>query len=249
MKSQIIGHNVVTVDQVGSTNNYATDQVRENEVEEGTVFLAVSQSAGRGHLANKWESEPGKNLTFSIYIRPKFLPVEKSYLLSKVVCLGLDRYLSNFVDQVRIKWPNDIYVGDRKICGILIENGIMRGEICQSIIGIGLNMNQRRFVSDAPNPVSLSQLTGDQYELKEEIKKLLAQIDYYYQYLVEGHFDEINRLFVSKLYRLNEWHQFQDEKKKYRGKIVGVNGTGQLQIQEEDGNVNAYHFKEVSYLI
>ncbi|RKD91393.1 biotin--[acetyl-CoA-carboxylase] ligase [Mangrovibacterium diazotrophicum] len=249
MECQIIGQSIIILEQTPSTNNYATDQVRENEVKEGTVFLAVAQTAGRGHLANKWESAAGKNLTFSIYIRPNFLPIEKSYMLSKVVCLGLERYLSRFVDQVRIKWPNDVYVGDRKICGILIENGIMRGEILQSIIGIGLNINQEKFVSDAPNPVSLFQLTGETRDLEEQLKELLSHIDLFYQKLAKGEYEEVSDLFVSKLYRLNEWHWFKDDQGKYFGKIIGVNEIGQLLVEDESKNVRAYHFKEVSYLI
>ncbi|WP_372775690.1 biotin--[acetyl-CoA-carboxylase] ligase [Mangrovibacterium sp.] len=248
MNSQIIGKTVVLLERVASTNNYATDQVRENEVEEGTVFLADDQSAGRGHLANKWESEPGKNLTFSIFIRPNFLPIEKTYLLSKVVCLGIESFLTPFVDHVKIKWPNDIYVDDRKICGILIENGIMNDQICQSIIGIGLNINQVKFRSDAPNPVSLSQLTGEQYDLLELIKALLKQIDYYYRRLVDGEAEEINRQFVSKLYQLNEWHWYNDKNHTYKGQIIGVNEIGQLKVEEEGGILNEYHFKEVTYL-
>lgn len=246
--SRSIGHTIISVRSTESTNNYATSQVRENETEEGTVFLAYEQTSGRGHLANKWESEPGKNLTFSIFMRPGFLPLDKTYVLSKVVCLGLESCLSRLVDGVRIKWPNDIYVGDRKICGILIENGIMNGQICQSVIGIGLNVNQKQFFSDAPNPVSLAILTGEEFQLDEILDELLKQIDFYYQLLVDGQYQQLDELFLSKLYRFGEWHSFQDEEHRYVGKIVGINEIGQLRIQEQDGPIHEYHFKEVGYL-
>jgi len=249
MEPRIIGQNIITLGRVGSTNNYATSQVRENEVLEGSVFLAVNQSEGRGQQTNRWESEPGKNLTFSIVLYPEFLEIIDQFLLSKVVCLGLERFLSELVPSVSIKWPNDIYVGDRKICGMLIENAIMNGRFSSSVVGIGLNVNQEEFVSDAPNPVSLAQLTGKQYDLREALETLLAGIDFYYHQLMSGCYAEISRQFESKLYRLHQWHWFEDERRTYRGKIVGVNKIGQLQVVDEDGMVNEYHFKEVSYLI
>jgi BirA family biotin operon repressor/biotin-[acetyl-CoA-carboxylase] ligase len=249
MKTSVIGQTVVLLEQVGSTNNYATSQVRENEVEEGTVFLAVSQTSGRGQQTNKWESEDGKNLTLSLVLHPYFLEIKDQFLLSKVICLGIEAFLCKYVDPVSIKWPNDLYVGNRKICGILIENAIMNGRFSSSVAGIGLNVNQAKFVSDAPNPVSLFQLTGKTYDLNRCLKELLEQIDFFYCKLLEGEVDEINRLFESKLFRLNNWHYFQDEKHEYRGRIIGVNEIGQLKVEEENGKVNAYHFKEVSYLI
>ena len=141
MKTSVIGQTVVLLEQVGSTNNYATSQVRENEVEEGTVFLAVNQTLGRGQQTNKWESENGKNLTLSIVLHPDFLEIKDQFLLSKVVCLGIASFLSKYVGAVSIKWPNDIYVENRKICGILIENAIMNGRFSSSVVGIGLNVS------------------------------------------------------------------------------------------------------------
>lgn len=249
MKTSVIGQTVVLLEQVGSTNNYATGQVRENEVEEGTVFLAVSQTTGRGQQTNRWESEDGKNLTLSIVLHPDFLEIKDQFLLSKVVCLGIEAFLRKYVDMVSIKWPNDIYVGNKKICGILIENAIMSGRFSSSVVGIGININQAKFVSDAPNPVSLFQLTGDTYDLNLVLQEMLEQIDSFYCKLIDGNVDEINELFESKLFRLNTWHYFQDEKHEYRGRIIGVNEIGQLKVEEEGGEINEYHFKEVFYLI
>ncbi len=243
-----IGHSIIKIERTVSTNNYATSQVHENETKAGTVFLAYDQTAGRGQLANRWESEAGKNLTFSVFLRPSFLEIHKQYMLSKVVCLGLESFLSELTECVKIKWPNDMYVGDRKICGILIENAIMSGQISQSIIGIGLNINQTRFLSEAPNPVSLKMLTGQDYSPDDLLIDLLKQLDHYYSQLVAGNFDQLDLEFQQKLYRLDEWHPYKDEKHHYTGKIIGVNEIGQLKIQERDGPVHEYHFKEVAYL-
>ncbi|MEN6456720.1 MAG: biotin--[acetyl-CoA-carboxylase] ligase [Prolixibacteraceae bacterium] len=243
-----IGHTIASIRRTESTNNYAINQVAVNEVEEGTVFLAYDQTAGKGQLNNRWESEAGKNLTFSILLRPTFLEIQKQFMLSKIVCLGLISFLCRYVENVKIKWPNDIYVGDGKICGILIENAVMSSMISQSVIGIGLNVNQTIFRSPAPNPVSLKMITGKDYALDLAIKELLKEIDLYYMKLRQDEFDELDRAFYEKLYRLNEWHAYRDNTHKYTGKIVGVNAIGQLRIREKDGPVHEYHFKEVEYL-
>ena len=245
---QLIGQNIIQIRSTGSSNNYAIQQVRDNEVIEGTVFLAYEQTAGKGQLANTWESEPGMNLTFSIFLQPSFLDIRKQFMLSKVVCLGIEAFLSGFADGVKIKWPNDIYVNNKKICGILIENSVMNGLITQSIVGVGLNINQGRFVSDAPNPVSLKMITGKNYDLDDFLRQLLISIDGYYKKLMDEEFQLLDDLFCQKLYQLDELHWYQDETHQYQGIIQGVNEIGQLQIKEQDGLLNEYHFKEVSYL-
>ncbi|MGD9557344.1 MAG: biotin--[acetyl-CoA-carboxylase] ligase [Mangrovibacterium sp.] len=243
-----IGHTVITARTVESTNNYAISQCAGNEIEEGTVFLAYEQTAGRGQIHNRWESEAGMNLTFSIVLKPSFLEIQKQFMLSKAVSLGLVDFLSRYTEDVKIKWPNDIYAGDGKICGILIENAIMAGTISQSVVGIGLNINQTRFLSPAPNPVSLKMITGRDYDLDVLVKELLSEIDRSYGCLREGRFRELDEAFHARLYRLNEWHPYRDAAHQYTGMITGVNPIGQLRIREEDGPEHAYHFKEVEYL-
>ena len=246
--SETIGYTLIQIDQTESTNNYATSQLRENEVRDRTVFLTYNQTNGRGQKNNKWESEPKMNLTFSILVKPTFLEITKQFMLSKVVCLAMDALLSEFVGDVKIKWPNDIYIGNKKICGILIENSIMGGQINQSVIGIGLNINQDLFVTDAPNPVSLKQLTGSEYDLEEILIKYLNYFENFYQKLIAGLYDEIDELFRMKLYQLNDYHLYKDKEHEYSGMIIGVNEIGQLRIQEKTGAVHEYHFKEVEYV-
>jgi BirA family biotin operon repressor/biotin-[acetyl-CoA-carboxylase] ligase len=245
---QHIGKTIVYIECTESTNNYASRQVRENEVKAGTVFLAYEQTGGRGQHRNHWEAEAGKNLTMSIFMQPFFLDIRRQFMLSKAVCLGVQAFLNLYVEGVKIKWPNDIYVGGRKICGILIENAVMNGIITQSIIGTGLNINQTEFLSEAPNPVSLKMITGEDYHLDEMLTGSLKAIDNFYQKLEAGQLDELDHAFYQNLYRLNEWHQYRDETRQYTGRIIGVNQIGQLKIQEQNGPVWEYHFKEVAYL-
>jgi len=245
---QKIENTVVRLNKTVSTNNYANDQIRATSCREGTVFLAYEQTAGRGQLNNFWESEPGKNLTFSIVFYPDFLEIRQQFMLSKVVALGIYKALSKYVGTLKIKWPNDIYADDRKLGGILIENSVMNGILSSSVAGIGLNVNQTVFVSHAPNPVSLKILTNEHFDTDAILADVLSEINGYYLLLKSGKFEAIDREFISVLYRLNERHSFRAENEVFEGEILGVNEIGQLQIRKQDGRILEFHFKEVEFL-
>lgn len=240
---------MVYIQSTDSTNNYANQQIRLGGLPEGTVFLTYDQSAGRGQLKNTWESEPGKNLTFSMVLFPDFLEIRRQFMLSKVVVLGIYTALNKYVDQLKVKWPNDIYVGNRKLGGILIENSIMNGLIKSSVVGIGLNVNQTVFRSDAPNPVSLQLLTNQHFDCEVVLAEVLSGINSYYELLRQEENDKIDRDYVSALYRLNEKHVFRAQGEDFTGEIVGVNEIGQLQIRKDNGEILEFHFKEVEFLI
>ena len=245
---QIIGKHIIRLQRVNSTNNYANTQLVGNELAEGTVFLAYEQSSGRGQVKNIWESEPGKNLTFSIVVFPEFLDIRRQFMLSKAVTLGICKALSKYVNNLRIKWPNDIYAGNQKLGGILIENSIMYSSIKSSVIGIGINVNQTVFLSDAPNPVSLKMLTNEQLDCEVVLSELLSGIDFYYSLLKGGEEDLIDKEFISLLYHFTENHWFQAGKETFEGEIIGVNDIGQLLIMKENAEVHSFHFKEVEFL-
>ena len=245
---QIIGNLIVRLEVIDSTNNYAKQQIRENEPTEGTVFLTYEQTMGRGQQKNVWESEPRQNLLFSIVLCPDFVEMRRQFRLSKVVSLGIYIAINKYVSGVKIKWPNDIYVGDRKLCGILIENSVMNCVLNNSIVGIGLNVNQTVFRSDAPNPVSLKMLTNQHYDCDIILSEILSEIDRYYSMLRDGQEEQIDNEFLAALYRLNELHFYKAEDEVFEGQIVGVNEIGQLLIRKKDGKVLEFHFKEVEFL-
>ncbi len=160
-------------DTVESTNDEARRLIQD--LDNLSVIAARCQTAGRGQGDHKWHSLPGENLTFSVVL--KFggqglapLAARDALVITETVTLALRLYLEGRGIKARIKWPNDIYTGDRKICGILIENILHGAEVASSIIGIGLNLNQKDFPSDLPNPVSMSQLTGEQYDIEDELR-------------------------------------------------------------------------------
>lgn len=244
----IIGKEIIRLVTTDSTNNYANSQIREKEVPEGTVFLTYEQTAGRGQLKNFWESEPGENLTFSIVIYPDFLEIRHQFMLSKVVVLGIYKALSKYVDHLKVKWPNDIYVGNQKLGGILIENSIMYGLLKSSVIGVGLNINQTVFKSSAPNPVSLQNLTNKHYDCEAILAEVLSGINWYYYLLRSGEEEKIDKEYIAQLYRLNETCKYRSEEEVFEGEIIGVNEIGQLLIRRSDGKILDFHFKEVEFL-
>lgn len=245
---QIIGNLIVRLEVIDSTNNYANRQIREHGLSEGTVFLAYEQTTGRGQQNNSWESAPGENLLFSIVLFPDFLEIRRQFMISKVVALGIYKALNKYVDSLKIKWPNDIYAGNRKLGGILIENSIMSGLLKSSIVGIGLNVNQTIFYSNAPNPVSLKMLTNQHFDSEIILTEILSGIDWYYSLLRNGEEEIIDREFISALYRINEKHFFKAEDVVFEGEILGVNAIGQLLIRKNNGEVYDFHFKEVEFL-
>ena len=244
-----IENNIVVLSETDSTNNYANRQLSVSEVPDGTVFLAHHQKNGKGQINNRWESEAGKNLTFSLVLKPFFMEITDQFMLSKVITLGIYSVLKEYAGQLKIKWPNDIYAGDKKLGGILIENSIMSGRITNSVIGIGLNINQEKFVSNAPNPVSLKQLTGKDYDLMKLLSQIIKSINTFYELLKNGNFTEINQLFVDKLYRFGEKFRYRCGDTEFTGRITGVNEIGQLMITDERGNERQFHFKEVEFIL
>ncbi|MCL3781745.1 biotin--[acetyl-CoA-carboxylase] ligase [Prolixibacteraceae bacterium JC049] len=245
----IIGNNIILLDQIDSTNNYAMQQSTEQELIDGTVFLADDQTAGRGQGTNFWESEPKANLTFSVVIYPRFLEIMDQFMISKIVTLGLVQWLDLSLQNVTIKWPNDIYVGQKKIAGILIENSLAGATLNKSVIGIGFNVNQTLFKSKAPNPISLKMLTQKSWDRHEVLKAICLHMDQWYSKLREGQIEEINKAFENRMMGINQWATFCAEEEVFEAKVSGVNEIGQLVLELNDGSVLAFHNKEVQYVI
>ena len=245
----IIGSKLLFLKNLPSTNSYAASLLREHEVAEGSVIYTNFQTAGRGQGGNKWESEENKNLLISIVLFPSMINPEDQFLLSMALSLGICDFLDQYTQAISIKWPNDIYVINDKIAGILIENSIMDDLIEHTIAGIGININQTKFLSEAPNPVSLSNLTGNQYDLGDCLIKLTSALDKRYKYLISGDIDIVERDYISRLYRFNEWSSFRDMNGIFNGRILKVNNTGILVVERENGTVNEYSFKEIDFII
>ncbi len=229
-----------------STNNFVS-QLPSN-TPEGSIAYTLNQTRGRGIGSNQWESEPNKNLTFSILLRPDFLKAIEQFYLLKAMALAVFDFISIYTDKVSIKWPNDIYVADKKIAGILIENSIERDFIKQSIVGIGININQKTFSSNAPNPVSLFQLNQQEYDIEECLKLISDHIEKQYTILHARDFKSIDRNYLKILYRFNQLSDYSANGIKFSGTIVAVEPTGELVIIDNFGQTRHFLFKEVEYL-
>ena len=238
---------LIRKNELHSTNNFALELIKTQNPSAGTVVLALSQTKGRGQRTNTWESKSGKNLTISIIFKPEFLPIVDQFQISMVISLGVHDYLKHYLADVSIKWPNDIYVGTDKIAGILIEHSIMGSALSHSICGLGLNINQCNFVSDAPNPTSLAILTNKEFDLDQELEKLLESIEERYFQLVDGKSKMLEKDYLNVLYWMNELHHFSDENGEFEGEIVGITDFGQLRVKVKDEE-RVYNFKEVSFL-
>lgn len=243
-----IGSAIIHIDTTVSTNNYAAAILQEERIGEGTVISTGFQTGGKGQAGNKWESEKDKNLLFSIILYPENITPADQFLISRAVSLGIAGFLRHYLSGISIKWPNDIYVGDGKIAGILIENAIAGSRLVHSIAGIGMNVNQTIFISDAPNPVSMKLITGLEYDTSLLLSELLASIGKYYQMLFAGGRDVIEDDYHSILYRKGEWHHYIAGTRKFMGMITGTERSGCLSVKDDMGRLSSYMFKEIEYL-
>lgn len=245
----MIGKKIINLKKVASTNTYAAGFLKNQTIPEGTVIWADEQISGRGQRGNIWESEPGKNLTFSIILYPRFIRAEEQFLISKIVSLAIYDFLDSLIAGVRIKWPNDIFVDNDKIAGILIESSIVGHTIENCIVGIGLNVNQTSFHSYLPDPVSLKIITGKSFDLKDTLSGLCGFLQKRYLQLKNQERDLMNSEYLSRQYRYNEFHLFHRGSEKFSAKITGVDPQGALILDLETGESQKFMFGEVEYVL
>ena len=241
--------NIIIYDTVDSTNTKIKELLYLEDIPEFTVVAALFQTTGKGQGGNSWESERGENLTFSVLLMPHFLEPSQQFYLSKIVSLAINDTLTSYRIKSKIKWPNDIYVGDKKIAGILIENSIIGSKLSESFVGIGLNVNQEVFVSDAPNPVSMFNILGKVTFHEDLLEVLLISIDVAYEMLKAGEFEILDKMYMKHLYRSEGMHMYRDSEGEFMAEIMDVEPTGRLVLEDENGKVRRYTFKEVEFVL
>lgn len=235
--------------QTDSTNRYSKEQAL-SDANELWVVSTDFQTAGRGQGSNTWESEAGKNLMFSVKFRPRRIPAAQQYLLLQLAAVALCEELTALIgDGVTIKWPNDIYVGERKISGTLSECTLSGTHIDTCILGIGININQQVFTSNAPNPVSLYQLTGTEHHRETLLKQVVSRIAWWIDKAEEGHFSLIHTRYMQLLYRRTGIHPYRDANGMFKATIQGITPYGHLLLRKENGEVSEYAFKEVQFVL
>ncbi|MBC3786047.1 biotin--[acetyl-CoA-carboxylase] ligase [Spirosoma utsteinense] len=232
-----------------STNDEASDLIAQSEPAEGTIVVTDNQTAGRGQRGNIWLAQAGQNLTFSLILKPVFLPASDQFWLNMAISLGITDTLKPLIGEaLRIKWPNDIYAGDQKLGGILIENTLHSYHIAWSVVGMGLNVNQVEFAH--PTATSIQQQTPlpNGYDLPGLLSACCEHIEQRYLQLRSGQRKELESSYLQLLYRYQEVHHFKSEDRLFTGKIVGIDPMGRLAIQRGDG-VRYFNFKEVAFIL
>ena len=241
----------ILLHHTSSTNSYLSRMAAM--LPEGTVIHTHHQSEGRGQRGNSWESEPGRNITFSMLLKRPNVPVAAQFAISEAVAVAIVDTLSSYADGFSIKWPNDIYHGDKKVAGILIEHSVMGASINHSIIGVGINVNQTVFVSDAPNPISLAQIIGHEIPLDTILHQVCEAIEQQcrFQSFTHDSFHSLHQRFLSLLYRRDgALHNFLlPNGHTFRASIADVEPCGLLVLQSPDGSLSKFAFKEVAFVI
>ena len=251
MNTKVIGQNIINKESVESTNNYAVELIKTINPAEGTVVLTNNQTNGRGQGGNFWESEPFMNLTFSIIFHPKFIAPSNQFNFNKAISLGIIDYLQTQISEipVKIKWPNDIYVGNKKIAGILIENTITGNEFSSSVAGIGLNVNQTIFKSNAPNPISLKMILNNDFSIFDVLQGICINIEKRYLDLKSRKIKKINSDYLSNLYLYQEFSNYKYKNKSIKAKITGVSEFGELELIDIKGKKLKCMFKEIDLIL
>ena len=235
------------IDKTTSTN----DDARGTQYHEGDIIWAEHQTKGRGQRGHTWTSPEGQNLTFSLVLEPQFLPVPDQFMLLEIIALALCDTLLEFEIGTRIKWTNDIYWRDRKLVGILIEHNYAGAMLQRTIVGIGINVNQQEFDPELPNPVSMRQITGREFDRGDVLRGFHKAMMARYEQLRRGEYTAIQADYRKRMYRLEEMHPFRELPScdVIRAAIQGVRPTGELILKREDGSMKDYLFRQVEFII
>ena len=246
---------IIDLEETDSTNRYLSDLCDNAPTApiEYTTVTARFQTSGKGQRGNSWESEAGQNLLFSTVLYPRFVEARRQFVLSQIVSLAVKEELDTYTEGISIKWPNDIYWHEKKICGMLIENVLEGNRIGRCIPGFGINLNQTIFRSPAPNPVSLKQITGRDYDAPTVLNGFLHRLHTYYEALrrdEDGCFAaSIARRYASALFRREGLHLYEDANGRFLARLADVEPDGRFVLQDEAGRLRKYLFKEVQYIL
>ena len=245
--SNISQNRIIELDKTGSTNVYADKLIESGKAEEGTVIWAHSQTDGKGQGENKWVSQPGKNLTISMIVYPRFLPLENQFMLNKAVALAVLDFVLTLLPagSCKIKWPNDIYSGFSKLGGILISSKISGSLFDSSIIGVGININQTRFDTALVNPVSIKQLLCKETDIHESLIALISKLDHRYDQLKKGDFSYPDLEYRNNLIGINEERRFKTKDSVFNGFIRDVDLFGRLIIETAGNKRVTFSHKEI----
>ena len=245
-RTLFMGQKLIYVPECHSTNSLLNELNDKSQLPEGTVMITDKQTAGRGQRGNSWEAEPGLNLTFSLLLRPRFLEAKDQFLLSMAVSVAIAGALQVTIQQpIKLKWPNDIMVADKKIGGILIESQLQGTTLTCSVVGIGINVNQPSFIY--MGATSMHTIAGRFFQLDDLFQPLMESIEHSYLDLRAGNLTSLKQRYLESLFKYNEPHWFESGGERFSGSIHDVDENGRLCV-ESQGAMRTFSFKEVKFL-
>lgn len=240
--------NIILLNQIPSTQTYLLNALNEREFDDYSVVASFNQTQGKGQATHKWESEKNKNISFSIVLKDKNILAQNQFQITQIISLAIVDMIKKYIKQeVYIKWPNDIYVKQNKICGFLTQNKIIGNTIDVSVCGIGINVNQKHFVF-APNPTSLCLETNKEYELNSILNETISCIKQRFNILNEKEIERMQSEYLSLLLYRNIWKKYLYQNKEIEGKIVGVNSYGHLVFKTKDDKQHLANLTEITFL-
>ena len=247
VETLFIGKKQIHLNETGSTNNYAAEILRQVGAIEGTVITADYQLHGRGQRERHWQSAHGENLLCTFILKPTWLQIDQQFILNKAIALAVHDTADAFSPGsfIRIKWPNDILLENKKLSGILVENTVQSGQIVSTLAGIGFNVNQMRFEEGSGKPVSLKLELGVSIDVKHVLDTLSYFLEGWYLRLKSGKYDQIEDAYNAALWRKDEWQEFTLEDEKFEGKIVGCDAIGKLKIENRNGEIKSFSHGEI----
>ena len=246
-KTLFMGKNLIFMPECNSTNTLAQQLCQQPAISDGTLIITDNQTAGRGQRGNSWEGEVGQNFTMSLILKCGFLQAQEQFYLNIAISLGILDYLrSRSQTDIQIKWPNDILMNERKVCGILIENTLQGTTISHSIVGIGLNINQTTFSSDRAS--SLKKVTNRTYVLSDELEDLLLSLEKFYLQLRQQKMKDLLDAYYQNLFWFGKEKKFRSSGKEWNGRITGVDHAGRLVLKTDEGD-QVFGLKEIEFVL
>ncbi len=241
-------NHIIQLKETISTNSYAHNLLKEKKIKQGAVICAKYQSKGRGQVGANWESENGKNILMSIVLSPDIL-LKNQFEINICISLALHDFTKKyFLERAKIKWPNDLLIEDKKIAGILIENTVKKDKVKDTVIGIGLNVNQIKFADYLLEATSFTLELDKDFAIKELQTELLDCTENRYQKLKQGKTANLKAEYLDNLYGLNQWKNYKLKGKKIKEKIVGIDEVGKLLLEFENEKIKSFFLKEITYL-
>jgi len=248
-KTLFVGRKIIYLPSCHSTNDQAAAVVRDNKAFEGTLVVTCNQTAGRGQRGNHWEAEAGKNLTFSLILKPVFLAANEQFRLNIAISLGIHEFINVYLSKTdtKIKWPNDLYHKDKKLGGVLIENSLKKYVLESSIVGIGLNINQTQFTEAKAISMKMASGQTDDYDLELLLTALAETLESNYLLLISGSWEVIKRRYLNHLYWYQEDHVFCHDNQYFSGRIVGIDTAGRLAL-DLGQTLRYFSLKEITFI-